>query len=126
MKSSRAVFRKKFSENMQQIYRRTPMLNCDFSKVALQYLILLLHCNFMEITFRHEYSPVNLLHFFRTPFPKNTSGGLLLSLVCDGFLSVKNFFRRYVSILLLPSKARILNSVMLSSEARILNCVKAI
>ena len=23
-------------------------------------------------------SPVNLLHIFRTPFPKNTSGGLLL------------------------------------------------
>ena len=24
------------------------------------------------------YSPINLLHIFRTPFPKNTSGGLLL------------------------------------------------
>ena len=35
-------------------------------------------CNFLEITLRQECSPVNLLHIFRTPFPKNTSDGLLL------------------------------------------------
>ena len=35
--------------------------------------------NFIEITLRHECSPVYLLHIFRTPFPKNTSGGLLLN-----------------------------------------------
>ena len=29
---------------------------------------------------RHECSSVNLLHIFRTPFPKNTSEGLLLHL----------------------------------------------
>ena len=34
--------------------------------------------NFIEITLRHGCSPVNLLHFFRTPFHKNISGGLLL------------------------------------------------
>ena len=34
--------------------------------------------NFIEITLRHGCSPVNLLHIFRTPFPKNTSGWLLL------------------------------------------------
>ena len=33
-----------------------------------------------EITLRHERSPVNLLHIFRTPFPKNTSEALLLNL----------------------------------------------
>ena len=38
-------------------------------------------CNFMEITLRHGCSPVNLLHIFRTTFPKNTSGGLLLKLL---------------------------------------------
>ena len=42
------------------------MPKCDFNKVALQ------------ITLRHGCSPVNLLHIFRTPFPKNTSGWLLL------------------------------------------------
>ena len=35
-------------------------------------------CNFIEITLRHGFSPVNLLHIFRKPFPKNTSGRLLL------------------------------------------------
>ena len=33
---SRGVLSKRYSENMQQIYRRTPMLKCDFNKVALQ------------------------------------------------------------------------------------------
>ena len=58
---SRGVLRKTCSENMQQIYGRTPMLKCDFNKVAL-----------------HGCSPVNLLHIFGAPFPKNTSGRLLL------------------------------------------------
>ena len=30
--------------------------------------------NFFEIAFPHGSSPVNLLHTFRTPFLKNTSG----------------------------------------------------
>ena len=58
---SRGVFRKRCSENMQQIYRRTPMPKCDFNKVA-----------------KHGCSPVNLLHIFRAPFAKSTSGRLLL------------------------------------------------
>ena len=65
----RGIFRKRCSENMQQIYRRTPMPKHDFNKVE---------SNFTEIALRYECSPVNLLHIFRTPFPKNTSGGLLL------------------------------------------------
>ena len=43
----------------------------DLNKVALL-------CNFIEIALRHGFSPVNLLHIFRTPFLKNTSGWLLL------------------------------------------------
>ena len=42
------------------------MPKCDFNKVAKQ------------ITLRYGCSPVNLLHIFRTPFTKNTSGWLLL------------------------------------------------
>ena len=34
--------------------------------------------NFIEIALLRGCSPVNLLHFLRTPFPKNKSGGLLL------------------------------------------------
>ena len=33
---SRGVFRKRFSENVQQIYKRTPMPKCDFKRVAKQ------------------------------------------------------------------------------------------
>ena len=36
-------------------------------------------CNFFKIALQHGYSPVNLLHIFRTTFSKNTSGWLLLS-----------------------------------------------
>ena len=46
------------------------MPKCDFNKVA---------SNFIENTLRHACSPVNLLHIFRTPFPRNTSGWLLLA-----------------------------------------------
>ena len=35
-------------------------------------------CNFIEIALWYGCSPVNLLHIFRTPFLKNTSGWLLL------------------------------------------------
>ena len=48
------------------------MSKCNFNKVALL-------CKFTEITLQHGCSPVNLLHIFRTPFPKNTCRGLLLT-----------------------------------------------
>ena len=43
---------------------------CDFNKVE--------KVNFIEITLWHGCSSVYLLHIFRTPFLKNTFGGLLL------------------------------------------------
>ena len=36
---SRGVPRKRYSENMKQIYRRTPTLKCDFNKVVKATLI---------------------------------------------------------------------------------------
>ena len=36
--------------------------------------------SFIEITLRHECSPVSLMCIFRTPFTKNTSGCLFLGL----------------------------------------------
>ena len=39
-----------------------------------------LQSNFIEIALRDGCSPVNLLHIFRTYFPKNTSGRLLLQI----------------------------------------------
>ena len=62
--SSRSVPREKCSENMQQIYRRTPM-----------------SVNLLHFAAFVKFSPVNLLHIFRTPFPKNTSGRLLLKII---------------------------------------------
>ena len=53
---------------MQQIYWRTP----NVISIKLLY-------NFVEIALQHGCSPVNLLHIFRTPFPKNTSVRLPLS-----------------------------------------------
>ena len=65
------------------------MPKCYFNKAT---------SNFIEITLRHGCSPVNLLHIFRTPFAKNTSGRLLLTL------------QRYLLTSLFP---RILNDVSL-------------
>ena len=45
------------------------MPKCDFNEVA---------SNFIESTVQQRCSPVNLLCIFRTPFPKNTSEGMLL------------------------------------------------
>ena len=59
------LFLGKCSENMQQVYRRPPMLKCDFNKVALQ----------LDV---HGCSPVNSLDIFRTTCPKNTSTRQLL------------------------------------------------
>ena len=44
-------------------------------------ILIKLKSNFIEIALRHGYSPVNLLHIFRTTFSKNTSEWLLLN--CD-------------------------------------------
>ena len=40
-------------------------------------------CNFIEIMLWHGCSPENLLHIFRTPFPKSASGGMLLKNHCN-------------------------------------------
>ena len=49
--------------------------------------------NFIEIALRHECSPVNFLHIFRTPFFKNTSGWLLLYIACCVFKRVQWLFQ---------------------------------
>ena len=47
--------------------------------------------NFIEITLGHGCSPVNLLHIFRIPFPKNTCGRLLLTFYNLSCNFLKNF-----------------------------------
>ena len=65
------VIIKNFSENMQQIYRGH----------SCRSVISKLQSDFAKITFRHDCSPVNLLHIFRTAFRKNTAGGLLFTII---------------------------------------------
>ena len=64
-----SVLWKRYSENMQQIYRKIPI------RIVIS---IKLFSNVVEVALRHGCSPVNLLPIFRTPFSKNTSGGLLL------------------------------------------------
>ena len=52
------VIRKRCSEYIHQIYRRTPMPKCDFNKAAKQWV------------FEHGCLPVNLIYIFRTSFDK--------------------------------------------------------
>ena len=92
----RGVPRKRCSENMQQIYRRPPVPKCDFNKRCVKSVQITsffwsvfwslftqwkLQSNFIEITLGHGCPPVNLPHFFRTPFLIITSGWLLLNLL---------------------------------------------
>ena len=56
-----------------------------------------LRYNFIEIAIRCGSSPVNLLHIFRTPFPKNTYGGLLLSFT-------KHFYKILVRLLMVAEE----------------------
>ena len=48
--------------------------------LCLSVISIKFQSNFIEITLRHGCFPVNLLHVFRIPFPKNTSGRLLLNI----------------------------------------------
>ena len=67
------VLKKRYSEIMQQIYRRTLMSNCDFNKVAKQLYLN----NTSTWVFSCKFSAYN----FQIPFLKNTSRGLLLPLL---------------------------------------------
>ena len=58
----RGVLRKRCSENMPKIYRRTPMPSCR-SAISIR-----VQNNFIEIALRYGCSPINLLHIFRTFF----------------------------------------------------------
>ena len=57
---------------------RFQILAPKFAIDSLQIQADLLQSNLTEITFWHGCSPANLLHIFRTPFPRNTSECLLL------------------------------------------------
>ena len=55
-------------------------------------ILIKLQSNFIEISLQHGCSPLNLLHIFRTPLPKNTCGWLLLNVIIS-FLILSRFGR---------------------------------
>ena len=68
---SRVVDRKRCSENMQQIYRRTPMPKFNFNEFAKE--LYWIHIPAWVF-------PLYLQHIFGTHFPRNTSWWLLLTI----------------------------------------------
>ena len=85
------VLRKRCSENIQQIYWKTPIPKCGISKFPGQ-----LYWNRTS----HGCSPVNLLHIFRKRFPKNIYGGLLLDMLGGkGLLKISKFVTSWTSVL---------------------------
>ena len=60
-------------------------------------------CHLTKITLRHECSPLNLLYIFRTPFYKNTCGGVLPSSI---IILVWNYMCQGDTVFYGKSKAR--------------------
>ena len=69
-------------------------------------------CNFIEVALRHGCSPVNLLHFFGTPSPRNTSEWLLLSFVNVFCLINKSFYDPFTVVFFLHESVRKLIKVL--------------
>ena len=67
-----------------------------------------LQSNFIEMTFRQGCSSVNLLHIFRTPFPKNTCRWLHLFLRTR----LNGCFWIYSEFLMLTFEKVVLNSIL--------------
>ena len=92
----KSYFPEKLINNFKQFNAFKPQIQKQHSEVFLGKGILKICCKFTgehpyrsaisiklqskftEITLWHRSSPVNLLHLFTKPFPKNTSGRLLL------------------------------------------------
>ena len=88
---------------MQQIYRRTPS-------------------NFIEIALPHGCSPVHLLHIFRTPFLRSTTGWLLLRKV-ELFKNICDVLRVRDSGAKLQSATLLKVTLLYGCFSHFLNCI---
>ena len=70
-------------------FRRKQLTEVLYKENALKNFLIFTGADFcwslFEITLRHGCSPVYLLHIFRTPSLKNTSGRLLLDLLLESY-----------------------------------------
>ena len=83
------VLTKRCSENMPQIYRRMPMPNCDFNKIAFQ----LYRNQTSAWVFSFKFAA-----YFQNFFSRNTSGGVLLCLwYCKSYMTWL-FMGKYIPI----------------------------
>ena len=82
-------------EGVLKIWRNDTVEQPCWSAISIK-----LQSNFIEITLRHGCSPVNLLHIFRTAFPKNTSEQLLLVFVKDLYQLTRKYhvFHLFITI----------------------------
>ena len=80
---SRGALKKRCSENMQQMYRRTPMPKCDFNKVAKQL--------YWNRTSTWVCSPLNFLLIFRTLFLGTPLGGCFWNLYDQCYMNGMNW-----------------------------------
>ena len=84
-------------------------------------------CNFIEITLRHACSPVSLLHIFRIPFLKNTSGRLLVNIIRKTLVKVSltlNQVAPCLAFLLLNVICQIQQKSWLSQKSTLVNSKK--
>ena len=94
IKIIQSIIRSHFQKYLQKQPSRG-VLKKSFLKICCKFngerprrsvIAIKLLCNSNEITLPHEFSPVNLLHIFRTPLCKNISGEQLLNL---GYFELK-------------------------------------
>ena len=67
-----------------------------------------LQSKFIEIALRHGCSPVNLLHIFRTPFPRNTTWWLLLNVALRIYVTLAHIFLSIFFLQQCPGLLRLL------------------
>ena len=77
-----AIWISGFRSSHPEVFLRKAVLKicskCTKEHPCQSVISIKLLCNFIEIKLWHRCSPVNFLHIFRIPFPRNTSGWLLL------------------------------------------------
>ena len=112
---SRGVLRKRCSESMQQIYRRAPLLECDFNKVA-EGTLLKLHFGMGVLLLLHDWYGW-LVYILASSHPR-----ILTFLYPCLYSCILGFLYPYVRVYLLVSSHPY---ILIFSGACALTCIPA-